>query len=106
MQIVIDIPYQKYKWIVNNPQTYTDEMHEAIRNGTPLPKNHGRLIDADELEELFREVIGEISKKSEMTKDLEHMVRASAMTIEMIADAPTIIEEVKADEDSCESDNI
>ena len=49
MQIVIEIPDQKYKWIVNNPQTYTDELHEAIRNGTPLPKNHGRIIDADEL---------------------------------------------------------
>ena len=49
MQIVIEIPEQKYNWIVNNPQTYTDELHEAIRNGTPLPKNHGRLIDADEM---------------------------------------------------------
>ena len=45
MKIVIDIPDQKYKWIVNNPQTYTDDLCEAIRNGTPLPKGHGRIID-------------------------------------------------------------
>ena len=49
-----------------------------------------RLIDADELKELFREVIGGIAKKPEIQKDLEHMVRASAMTIQMIDDAPTI----------------
>lgn len=47
MKIVIDISDQKYKWIVDNPQTYTDDLCEAIRNGTPLPKGHGRLIDAD-----------------------------------------------------------
>ena len=49
-----------------------------------------RLIDADELKELFREVIGGIAKKPEIQKDLEHMIRASAMTIQMIDDAPTI----------------
>lgn len=49
-----------------------------------------RLIDADDLEELFREVIGFIAKKPVMTSDLEHMMRASAMVIEMIKDAPSI----------------
>lgn len=49
-----------------------------------------RLIDADELEELFREVIGNIAKKPEMKGNLEHMVRASAMVIQMIQDAPSI----------------
>ena len=49
-----------------------------------------RLIDADELEELFRETIGHISKEPKITKDLEHMIRASAMTIQMIKDMPTI----------------
>ena len=49
-----------------------------------------RLIDADELEELFREVIGSIANRPEIQADLEHMVRASAMTVEMIKDAPTI----------------
>lgn len=53
---------------------------------------HGRLIDADALEELFREVIGNIFKREEITHVLEHMVRASAMVVEMIKDAPTIIE--------------
>lgn len=49
-----------------------------------------RLIDADALEELFREVIAGIAKRGEVAGALEHLVRASAMTVEMIRDAPTV----------------
>ena len=49
-----------------------------------------RLIDADALKELFSEVIGRIAKKPEMNGNLEHMIRASAMVIQMIDDAPTV----------------
>lgn len=57
-----------------------------------------RAIDADSLEELFREVIGGIAKRPEMTGNLEHMVRASAMVVQMIQDAPTVVpEERKAE---------
>lgn len=51
MQIVIDIPEKIYKAIQDN--TYcgisNSDMYEAIRNGTPLPKGHGALKDADEV---------------------------------------------------------
>lgn len=49
-----------------------------------------RTIDADALKELFREVIGRIAKKPEMNGNLEHMIRASAMVIQMIDDASTV----------------
>jgi len=49
-----------------------------------------RTIDADALKELFSEVIGSIAKKPEMNGNLEHMIRASAMVIQMIDDAPTV----------------
>ena len=49
-----------------------------------------RLIDADALKELFREVIGHIAKKPKMNGNLEHMIRASAMVIQMIDDAPSV----------------
>ena len=49
MQIVIDISDIKYQWIKENPLTYDNEYCEAIRNGTPLPKEHGRLIDKDHM---------------------------------------------------------
>ena len=51
MQIVINMPEEQYKRICN----HTDGIYDGIslltivENGTPLPKGHGRLIDADEL---------------------------------------------------------
>ena len=50
MQIMIDIPEEDYK----NVNRIVDiglgtNVDKAIKNGTPLPKHHGRLIDADAL---------------------------------------------------------
>lgn len=51
MQIVIDIPEEMYKNIQSrdweNGGRWFSEEWKAIHNGTPLPKGHGRLIDAD-----------------------------------------------------------
>lgn len=46
MQIVIDIPEEEYNIIkkFNAPMTWAEHL---IAAGTPLPKGHGRLIDAD-----------------------------------------------------------
>lgn len=54
MQIVIDINDNEYLGIKNYPDNITSypvtiHLYEAVRNGTPLPKGHGRLIDADVL---------------------------------------------------------
>ena len=54
MQIVINVPDEKYNVIKSKLyNTFSAEMKEwgleAIKNGTPLPKGHGRLIDADEI---------------------------------------------------------
>lgn len=54
MQIVIDIPEEEYMLIKQkmelNVGGVTSEAEQAIVNGTPLPKGHGRLIDADAFE--------------------------------------------------------
>ena len=54
MQIVIEIPDKKYE-ALKMLESATIGLHlgvveKAIINGTPLPKGHGRLIDADALE--------------------------------------------------------
>lgn len=49
--VVIDIDDEDYKRIQDIPDVFnslTSRTYLAIRNGTPLPKGHGRLIDADE----------------------------------------------------------
>ena len=50
MQIVIDVPDEDYKRIKDMPDAFnslTSRAYKSIKNGTPLPKGHGRLIDAD-----------------------------------------------------------
>ena len=55
MQIVIDIPEKEYELIMQSDGTVFADlsskecMLHAIKNGTPLPKGHGRLIDAEAL---------------------------------------------------------
>lgn len=54
MQIVIDISENRYRLLQKQARTSLgreklDEFGEAVLNGTPLPKGHGRLIDADAL---------------------------------------------------------
>lgn len=54
MQIVINIDDEDYKRIQDIPDVFnslTSRTYSAIKNGTPLPKGHGRLIDADDLYE-------------------------------------------------------
>lgn len=50
MKIVIDIPEEIYLNAKTDMLCGTDVIVNAIKNGIPLPKGHGRLIDGDELE--------------------------------------------------------
>ena len=54
MQIVIDIPDEKYEEIMLYTQYSTPveltHFEEVVKNGTPIPKGHGRLIDAELLD--------------------------------------------------------
>ena len=52
MQIVIDIS-EEIKAVIDKNRTneiVTETVWQAVKKGTPLPKGHGRLIDADKLE--------------------------------------------------------
>lgn len=52
MQIVIEIDDDMYKSVIDNDAYVLGDvdwilLENAIANGTPLPKNHGRLKDID-----------------------------------------------------------
>jgi hypothetical protein len=49
MQIVIEIPEESYRLLQNKGVDWLGAEHilTAVANGIPLPKGHGRLIDAD-----------------------------------------------------------
>ena len=85
MQIVIDIPEYLYKAIQSykNPK----EEEKAIANGTPLPKGHGRLIDADELKDMFK-----------YTEDADNCKWTSHGVIWEIDNADTILEATEVEE--------
>ena len=90
MKIVIDIDEKDYEDILNG-ETKASSLNwstfNAIRDGTPLPKGHGRLIDADVDIKGLREmkVVDEKDKQS---------VRFATI---VLVNAPTVIE---ADDES------
>ena len=58
MQIVIDLSDELYNYI--NSESYDEHLDkrfdfqiwDIVKKGTPLPKGHGRLIDADYLKDI------------------------------------------------------
>ena len=79
IELVIKIPEDIYKDIVENGFIYDEDneiVTDVIKNGIPLPKGHGRLIDADAL---------------------IHWHRFESKSDYDIANAPTIIEADKAE---------
>ena len=50
MQIVINIPKEDFERCKKRFQMRIDIMGNAIAKGISLPKGHGRLIDADEIQ--------------------------------------------------------
>ncbi len=85
MQIVIDISEEDYKWVCEQNMGF--ELYRMIANGTPLPKGHGRLIDADSLD-----ISGGFNGMRLSDKPLwiaENIIRC----------APTIIEADKGDKE-------
>lgn len=49
MQIVIDIPDSLYENILICWENIHPKVWKILKDGTPLPKGHGRLIDAEQL---------------------------------------------------------
>ena len=93
MQIVIDIPEERYKDIqriasVQLEDRYFQTGEQIIARGTPLPKGHGRLIDADEL---YGDFI-------DGTEGYDCQTWSRIEIGDIIEDAPTIIEADKESE--------
>jgi hypothetical protein len=91
MQIVIDIPKEQHSIIMQSHRSGVERfvskeaMMYAIKNGTPLPKGHGRLIDADALEK-------KMCDREEELGDDRAMWESSAVSVALDMFAPTIIE--------------
>ena len=84
MELVIKIPEKIYKHIMSmqfyipgsrSGTVLLEEILKAIRTGTPLPKGHGRLIDADAV---LEEPIGNTYKDIDIA---ETIIEADEKTI-------------------------
>jgi hypothetical protein len=49
IELVVKIPEWIYKRAQEMPSVWCDSVWSGIKNGTPLPKGHGKLIDTSEL---------------------------------------------------------
>lgn len=92
IELVIKIneeTYKKCKW-KNNGVVGLEWWERAIANGTPLPKGHGRLIDADELYKQDKEEWLCPNNAPFISTDYAHVFAE-------IDNAPTIIEADKTE---------
>lgn len=86
VQVVIDIPddvYDECKGDVYFPDT-GGILWDAVRDGTPIPKGHGRLIDADDLDLKRIDII--------LSGEVKDTVDALSKMGMLIIIAPTVIE--------------
>lgn len=92
MQIVIDIPEEVYNEAITDYKMNLTYFEKFIADGTPLPKGHGKLKDADALILNNKDYIV-------TTADLESEVRNEMVEWinEDIENAPTIIEADKTE---------
>lgn len=91
MQIVIDISDEEYEDVKKAGGCYYD-FGKAIYYGTPLPKGHGRLIDADELIDSHNAFMREMKNNDEVCSCLKEVLDGMEIMLEMVDTAPTIIE--------------
>ena len=90
MRIVIGIPEDAYNYIkANGARIPYYKLTDAIKNGTPLPKGHGRLIDADEIIKIITDVDG--------YERFENSNLFAKHYYDVVKEAPTIIEADKAE---------
>ena len=51
MRLLIEIPEENYKKdnLIHFFGCYSEKLDEVIKNGTPLPKGHGRILDEKDI---------------------------------------------------------
>lgn len=93
MKLVIDISHNLYESLIKGYELSKlgeREMRKAIQHGTPLPEHHGRLIDADALEQEM--IIAEGKAEGGCDYYMEDVIGSAK---EYIIDAETIIPATK-----------
>lgn len=97
MQIVIDIPERTFesvkRYYEQNQECYA--LCAYVANGTPLPKGHGRLIDADILIKQYHEYCKENCIYTENERNVMCRACETGYAIETLENAPTVLPATK-----------
>lgn len=93
IELVIKIPEELYKKQLESNWTGNCVIHDAIVNGTPLPKGHGDLIDRSKL------ILDYDWNEYETDTGQLVILGYQAYSDTQIDNAPTIIEADKKSED-------
>ena len=101
MQIVIDIDENIFTRLFDNGTDFYDTddilaMAKAIRKGIPLPKGHGKLKDADKIANEVNDLKDNWNRYGNKYESGRYTSYDYA--VDMINDAPTIIEADKESE--------
>lgn len=100
MKLIIDISKESYKALCNGCMLPpdVDNVVQGIKNGTPLPKGHGRLGDLDALEKLCIEhnIANSAYDNSPMIEQ-SHYSDGDCIWKPLFDFAPTIIESDKVE---------
>ena len=94
MKLIIDIDDDYYEIVKHDVEIYHNDFlpFRLIANGTPLPKGHGRLIDADALEK-------KMCDREEELKDDKAIWESSAVSVALDMFATTIVQADGGEED-------
>lgn len=99
IELVIKIPLEEYRLILLSDRTAMANcaskecMMYAIKNGTPLPKGHGDLMDRNELKKVYDERITylyTLNRKDNPSREAK--ICATNWCSNTIDELPTIIE--------------
>ena len=85
MQIVIEISEKDYSRLKEIPYVFdslVSRLYNAVKDGTPLPADYGRLIDADRVEDITWEAPSYNDALNVLT-EVRDKVRALPTIIEM-----------------------
>ena len=90
MEIVIDIDEDTYKDLTQTGENTINlgvllALRKAVRNGTPLSKGHGKIMDVDK-------IIKKMEEREERLKDGRSMYEASCVEVAIDMFGETIIE--------------
>jgi len=90
MKVLIEIDDKDYADIMSDSERNLNHYERLIKKGVPLPKGHGRLIDADAL-------VKKMEEREEKLKDDKSMWETAGVETALDMFAQTIIEADKGD---------